>query len=88
MHLTHTRLKARLVAKGYEQTFGIDYDETFSPVIKWSTLCLIIALASCFGWPLIHLDVVTAFLNGKLVEVIYMYQPSSYAAKGKEHLVC
>jgi hypothetical protein len=82
------RLKARLIAKGYKQTFGIDYDKTFAPVVKWSTLRLIIAIASCFGWPLVHLDVITAFLNGKLMEVIYMNQPPGYEIKGKEHLVC
>jgi hypothetical protein len=88
MHATYTRLKVFLVAKGYEQKYGIDYDENFAPVLKWSTLQLIIAIASCFGWPLVHLDVITAFLNGKLTEVIYMHQPPGYAVKGKENLVC
>lgn len=85
---THTRLKARLVAKGYEQQSGIDYGETFAPVVKWSTLRTIVAIAAACGWPISHLDVITAFLNGKLRETIYMRQPPGYELKGFEHLVC
>jgi hypothetical protein len=85
---THTRLKARLVPKGYEQTFGIDYTKTFAPVIKWSTLRLVIALAAALGSIVTHMDVVTAFLNGKLTETIYMYQPPGFEVPGLEHLVC
>lgn len=84
----HTRLKARLVAKGYEQQAGLDYNETFAPVVKWSTLRTVIALAAALGWPIFHLDVVTAFLNGKLQETIYMTQPPGFEQSGLEHLVC
>lgn len=85
---THARLKARLVARGLEQRYGIDFKETFAPVVRWSTLRALIALATTLNWPIQHMDVVTAFLNGLLKEDIYMQQPMGYAAEGKEHLVC
>jgi hypothetical protein len=88
MHPTHTRLNARLVAKGFEQTFGLDYTETYAPVITWSTLCLVIAICVTFGWPIYHVDVVTAFLNGKLTEEIYMHQAPGFEVPGKEYNVC
>ncbi|KAG2954696.1 hypothetical protein PC119_g27960 [Phytophthora cactorum] len=57
------KYKARLVAKGFKQKYGIDYTETFSPVVKYVTLRMVIAIAKYFGWPLDQLDVVTAFLR-------------------------
>ena len=50
---TVSRYEARLVAKGYAQTYGIDYEETFSPVAKMATICTIIAVAASKGW-LLH----------------------------------
>lgn len=85
---TLTRLKARLVAKGYEQREGIDYHETFAPVVKWSTIRAIIALAASLNWTISHMDVVTAFLNGLLDETIFMLQPPGFSLPGLEHLVC
>lgn len=85
---TRFRLKARLVARGFEQRSGIDFDETFAPVVKWSTLRSVIALSVALGWELHHMDIVTAFLNGILSEPIYMEQPPGFAVRGSEHLVC
>jgi hypothetical protein len=51
------RYKARLIAKGHSQTYGIDYDETFAPVAKMSTVRTLISCAANFGWPLYQLDV-------------------------------
>ncbi|KAM9888390.1 hypothetical protein OXX79_012957, partial [Metschnikowia pulcherrima] len=69
------RFKARLVAKGFTQIPGVDYGETYSPVIKHTSLRLLIAVAAKFGMEMHHCDFTTAFLNGELKEEIYMRQP-------------
>ncbi|PIL24887.1 transcription factor [Ganoderma sinense ZZ0214-1] len=83
-----TQHKVRVVAQGFAQVPGIEFDQTFAPVAKPSSLRLMIALAARFGWPMIQLDVKSAYLNGELDEVIYMRQPPGTAAHGEEHLVC
>jgi hypothetical protein len=70
--------KARLVAKGYSQRPGIDYDKTFAPVMQLETLRLLIAIATQLSLEAHVMDVVGAYLNGKLEETIYMQQPPGY----------
>jgi len=70
-----TRYKARLVAKGYSQVKGIDYDELFAPVTRYETLRLLLALAISKKWSHRQFDVKTAFLNGLLLQVVYMEIP-------------
>lgn len=72
------RYRARLVAKGFTQKAGIDYQETFSPVIRHSTLRLLFAISVQLGMDITHLDVKTAFLNGQLKESIFMHLPEGF----------
>ena len=82
------RYKARLVAKGFAQKYGVDYDETFAPVVRYSSIRTLLAFAIQNDMLIHQMDAVTAFLNGTLEEEIYMKQPPGYVQKGKEHLVC
>jgi len=72
------RYKARLVAKGFHQREGQDYDLTYSPVIKAATVRTVLSIAVAQDWKLHHLDVCNAFLNGKLIEDVYMEQPPGH----------
>ena len=69
------KYKTRLVAKGFKQKYGIDYTETFSPVVKYVTLRMVIAVAKYFGWTIDQLDVVTAFLYGVMKEQVFCVIP-------------
>ena len=82
------RFKARLVAKGYEQQCGINYTKTFSPVIKSSTICVILSLVVQFDCSIQQLDVSNAFLHGALAEEVFMHQPKGFVDKDYPHFVC
>lgn len=82
------RYRARLVVKGYAQKEGIDFNEIFSPVVRLTTIRIVLAMCATLDLHLEQLDVKTAFLHGDLEEEIYMLQPEGFAEKGKENLVC
>ena len=82
------RCKARLVARGFTQKYGVDYDETFSPVIRFESFRALVALAVKHGLQLHQMDVTTAFLHGVLEEDVYMKQPEGFERSGEEHMVC
>ena len=69
------RYKARQVVKGYAQRYGIDYQDTFAPVAKINTICILISIAANQDWPLQQFDVKNDFLNGDLEEEVYMELP-------------
>ena len=69
------KYKARLVARGFEQIYGKDFDETYSPVTRLSSLRLLFALSMQFNLDLQQMDVETAFLNAKLTEEVYIEIP-------------
>ena len=79
----NNKYKARLVIRGFEQEYGIDYTETYSPVININCLRILIALAANKGYVIKSFDIKTAFLHGELKEKIFMEVPEGYEQKDK-----
>lgn len=82
------RYKSRLVAKGCSQKAGIDYKETFSPVVRYSSIRILLALAAELKLEIHQMDVVSAYLNGELKDEIYMEQPEQFIDPDSPHKVC
>jgi hypothetical protein len=82
------RYNARFIARGFSQQYGLDYEETFSPVAKITTVQVLLALAATKSWRLWQLDVKNAFLHGELDKEIYMEQPRGFESKIHPEYVC
>ena len=80
--------RARLVARGYTQTKGVDYQETFAPVVKLSCLRMLFSMSARLDLEIDHIDVCTAFLNGSLNEEIFMRVPEGFSGNFKSDKVC
>ena len=80
--------KARLVAKGFKQTHGIDYDETFSPVTMLKSIRILIDIAAYHDYEIWQMDVKIVFLNGNLLEDVYMTQPEGFVQPKNSGKVC
>jgi hypothetical protein len=86
--LNITKYKSRLVAKGYSQFHGVDYEETFAPVVKFTSIRVLLALVSHFNLELHQMDLVTAFLNGDFNEIIHIEQPGGFFLRRKTQTKC
>ena len=80
--------KARLVTKDFKQTHGIDYDETFSPVVMLKSIRVLLTVATYYDYKIRQMNVKTAFLNGSLLEDVYMTQPEGFVDLKNPKKVC
>jgi hypothetical protein len=82
------KYKARFVARGFSQVEGVDYDETFAPIARYTSIRAVISIATEMGWKIHQMDVKTTFLNGLIEEEVYIEQPLGFEVHGRESRVC
>ena len=82
------RFKARLVVKGYSQRKGIDYAEIFYPVVKLTSIRILLSIVASENLHLEQMDAKTTFLHGDLDKEIYMQQSEGFVVRVKEHMLC
>lgn len=82
------RLRSRLVAKENEQEEGVDFLETYTPVVRTTTVRMVLHTATVHKWDIKQLDVKNAFLHGDLTEIVYMRQPQGFVSKEYPDHVC
>ena len=83
-----TVYKAWVAVKGFRQGQGVDYDETFSPVVTLKSVQIILAIAAFYDYEIWQMDIKTAFLNGFLKEELYMMQPEGFVDPKGTNKVC
>jgi hypothetical protein len=82
------KYKLRFVARGFSQKEGEDYDETFAPVARYTSIRAIISLVASMGWNLHQMDVKKAFLNGAIEEEAYIEQPQGFEVHSRDTHIC
>lgn len=82
------RYKARFVAKGFHQQPGVDYCETYSPIIKPTTVRIVLSSVISSGWPIRQIDIQNAFLHRTLSEEVFMTQPLRNTHPQFPHHIC
>ena len=82
------KYKARFVARGFSQVEGIDYDDTFTHVAKYTLIRAIISIALELGWKIHQMDVKTTFVNGVIEDEVYIEQPMGFEEHGRDSHVC
>ena len=82
------KYKAGFVARGFSQKEGIDYEKTFVPVARYTSIRIVLSLASNMKWKLHQMDVKLAFLNGVIEEEVYIEQPQGFETDDREAYVC
>jgi len=80
--------KARFVARGFSQVKGIDYDETFAPIARYSSIKSMLALSAQMGWKIHQMDMKISFLSGKIKEEVYIEQPEGFKTFDHESHAC
>lgn len=86
-HGSIVKYKARLVANDFSQKVGFDFQETFNPVVKSSTIRIVLSLALYYKWSLHQININNVFLLGDLTEEVYMIQPQGFEQKTSKHLI-
>ena len=82
------KYKARFVARGFSQKEGIDYEETFATIARYTTIRCLVSLLATMGWNIHQMDVKTTFLNGTIDEEVYIEQPEGFEVNSRDSHVC
>ena len=82
------KYKARFVARGFSQKEGIDYEENFALIARYTSVRAVLAIAASKGWKVHQMDVKTTFLNGKITEEVYEEQPEGFETHDLNAFVC
>jgi len=82
------KYKARFVASDFSQLEGIDYEEKFAPIARYTMICSLVSLAASMGWNIHQMDVKTAFLNVTIDEEVYIEKPLGFEVRDREAYVC